>query len=105
MKIGNSPELNTYTKVGQERTGAADAGRTSTAGKAAQPQAGAQVEISAAAASLMGGVESEPQRFDAEKVQRIAQAIAEGKFTINAEAIAEKMIGNAEDLVSASRSH
>ncbi len=37
--------------------------------------------------------------FDGEKVERIAQAIRDGKFRINAEAIADQLIANAQDLL------
>jgi negative regulator of flagellin synthesis FlgM len=37
--------------------------------------------------------------FDAAKVERIAQAIRDGKFTVNPEAIADKLIVNAEELL------
>ena len=37
--------------------------------------------------------------FDTAKVERIAQAIRDGKFTVNAEAIADKLIVNAEELL------
>jgi negative regulator of flagellin synthesis FlgM len=37
--------------------------------------------------------------FDGAKVERIAQAIRDGQFTINAEAIADKLIVNAAELL------
>ena len=37
--------------------------------------------------------------FDTAKVDRIAGAIRDGKFTVNAEAIADKLIVNAEELL------
>ena len=37
--------------------------------------------------------------FDADKVERIAQAIRDGKFQINAEAIADQLIANAQELL------
>jgi negative regulator of flagellin synthesis FlgM len=40
--------------------------------------------------------------FDSEKVNRIAQAIRDGKFTVNHEAIADKLIANAQELLSRS---
>ena len=39
--------------------------------------------------------------FDAEKVQRISEAIRDGKFTVNADAIADKLIANAQELLGA----
>ena len=37
--------------------------------------------------------------FDAAKVDRIAQAIRDGKLTVNAGAIADKLIANAQELL------
>lgn len=104
MKIGNSPELNAYTKLGNDRPAASDAGRT-TAAKAAPSEAGTQVELSTAASNLMTGVKSDDGSFDAEKVARIADAIAKGEFKINADAIADKLIANASEVLSRSVSH
>ena len=39
--------------------------------------------------------------FDADKVQRISDAIREGKFTVNPDAIADKLIANAQELLGA----
>lgn len=60
-------------------------------------EASAQVALSPAA-SLLVGAEADPA-FDAEKVQRIAQAIREGRFVINADTIADKLILNAQELL------
>ena len=45
---------------------------------------------------LSGGATGE---FDAEKVARMSEAIASGNFKINAEAIADKLIANAQELL------
>lgn len=58
----------------------------------------AQVALSRAA-SVLASVSADPT-FDAAKVERIAQAIRDGRFTIDAEAIADKLIANAEELLS-----
>lgn len=60
-------------------------------------EASAKVELSAGALLSAGGSDAV---FDAEKVQRIADAIRDGKFEINAEAIADKLIANATELLS-----
>ena len=41
---------------------------------------------------------------DAKKVAEIKQAISEGRFQINSEAIADGLINNVEDMLSASQS-
>lgn len=40
---------------------------------------------------------------DAKKVAEIKQAISEGRFQINSAAIADRLIGNVKDLISASQ--
>lgn len=96
MKIGSfeSKPVTAATPVG-ERKGAGSANGTKGAEAAAEPSA--QVAISPAA-SLLSKVADDPA-FDAAKVERIASAIREGKYQINAEAIAEKLIVNAEELL------
>ncbi|HET9978283.1 MAG TPA: flagellar biosynthesis anti-sigma factor FlgM [Burkholderiaceae bacterium] len=89
MKIGsfdNSPKNNI------QPAGARD-------GKAAgatPPEASAKVELSSAAALL---AQQEGADFDAAKVERIAQAIREGKFEVNAEAIADKLLASTRELL------
>jgi len=70
-------------------------------GAAAAPEASAKVALSPAASSLVNDSNAD---FDAGKVARIAQAIRDGKFRINAEAIADKLIANARELL-AGRQH
>ena len=57
----------------------------------------AEVALSAAATSLTKG--GADPAFDSAKVDRIAGAIRDGKFKVNAEAIADKLIVNAEELL------
>ena len=60
-------------------------------------EASAQVDISSTG-SLLAQTSADPT-FDAEKVARIAAAIREGKFNVDAEKIADKLISNAQDLL------
>lgn len=60
-------------------------------------QASTKVELSAAALSASGGMGAS---FDAQKVSRITQAIRDGSFKPNAEAIADKLIANATRLLA-----
>ncbi len=62
-------------------------------------QASAQVALSASAKAL-SSAEPGAGSFDGAKVERISQAIRDGKFVVNAEAIADKLIVNAEELLS-----
>jgi len=95
MKIGSfESKPVAATQVG-ERKGPAGGATVKGAQPAAEPSA--QVALSPAA-SLLVKVADDPS-FDAAKVERIAAAIREGKYQINAEAIADKLIVNAEELL------
>ncbi|MDT8999303.1 flagellar biosynthesis anti-sigma factor FlgM [Paucibacter sp. APW11] len=106
MKIGNSPEKLASTAVATERHGGtSEAGRTqANAGAKKGPEASAQIALSSTASSLLNGVSDEGS-FDAEKVKRITQAISEGKFSVNADAIADKLIANAQEMLSRASPH
>jgi negative regulator of flagellin synthesis FlgM len=94
MKIGNPAE-----KIAPASTGTparTQAGETK-ANEAAAADPSAKVELSNAATSLMSGTSN--SEFDADKVARIAQAITDGKFQINADAIADKLIANAKEVL------
>ena len=90
MKIGPLESKPLAAPVTTERTG-------QPAAVESQAQASSQVDISASA-SLLSGVSTDPT-FDAAKVDRIAQAIRDGMFKVNPEAIADKLIVNAEELL------
>ncbi|WP_088286090.1 flagellar biosynthesis anti-sigma factor FlgM [Ideonella sp. A 288] len=68
------------------------------AGTGAEPSA--KVELSSTALMGAGGGDAV---FDAEKVKRIADAIRDGKYEIDADAIADKLIANAQELLSPGR--
>ena len=65
---------------------------------ASNVDASATVALSSAASTLLStGAASE---FDADKVARISAAIADASFKINPDAIAAKLIANAQELLS-----
>ena len=107
MKIGNSPEGTASPPKAEQRPAArkpeatVTTETTRTAAPAPAPAASAQVAISNTAAKLAASGGSDDGSFDTAKVQRISQAISEGKFTINANAIADKLVANAQELLSA----
>lgn len=97
MKIGN-PDNKAIAPAGVERAaGGVDdkAKGRSVDGAAGGPSA--TVELSAGAATLAAAAAG--PSFDAGKVAAIAQAIREGRFQVNAEAIADKLIANAAELL------
>lgn len=105
MKIGNSPE-HAAAPVGADKPAAAQAGKAQAGatGAAKKPEAGTQIELSSTATKLMARGSDEGS-FDVEKVGRIAQAITDGKFTVNADAIADKLIANAQEVISRMSPH
>jgi negative regulator of flagellin synthesis FlgM len=84
---------------GTERRG--DTAKPGTAAPAAGSQASATVALSSTAAALSTDGVGEAS-FDQAKVERIAQAIRDGNYQINAEAIADKLIANAQELLGKS---
>jgi negative regulator of flagellin synthesis FlgM len=94
MKIGpfeNKPAAGVDRPAGAERKA-----ELNNKGGAAS-SVSAKVELSATAAALSGGVAE--GSFDQAKVDRIAQAIRDGNYQINADAIADKLISNAQELL------
>jgi negative regulator of flagellin synthesis FlgM len=90
MKIGPLDSKPVAPPAATERAAA-------TAALPKRAEASAQVDLSPEA-SLLSGMGTDPT-FDSAKVDRIAQAIREGQFKINPEAIADKLIVNAEELL------
>jgi len=119
MKIGMSPEI-ASASVGADKptaaatTAAATAAAATAATSAAAtaqaagakkaPEASTKIELSSTATALLAGMPDDGS-FDAEKVSRITQAITDGKFTVNAEAIADKLIANAREVLGRAQRH
>jgi len=97
MKIGNPADkrnlgpVETTPAKAKEETASAQA----TGAGGADPSA--KVQLSDTAATLLSRPEA--AEFDAAKVERISQAIADGSYKINAEAIADKLIANAQEVL------
>jgi negative regulator of flagellin synthesis FlgM len=104
MKIGNLAER--LASVAGTASAPGVRGTQDAAGQAkgtqqASPGAAAAggsttVQLSSAATALLEGSEG---GFDAEKVKRVRDAIADGTYKINPEAIADKLIANAQELL------
>jgi negative regulator of flagellin synthesis FlgM len=90
MKIGPLDSKPVTAPAPAERKGAAAPAQQAS-------EASAKVALSPEASAL-SGLSTDPT-FDTAKVERIAQAIRDGKFKVNPEAIADKLIVNAEELL------
>lgn len=64
----------------------------------AKADASAKIELSSTAATLLSA--SGTPEFDAAKVAAISKAIDEGSYKVNPEAIADKLLANAQELLS-----
>ncbi|HIV72800.1 MAG TPA: flagellar biosynthesis anti-sigma factor FlgM [Candidatus Aquabacterium excrementipullorum] len=100
MKIGNNGAdkavngANTATRT-DAATNATTAGKTSSADSGVE--ASAKVTLSGTANGLSTSSEGS---FDSAKVDRIKKAIDDGTYKVNADAIADKLIANAKEVLS-----
>ena len=105
MKIGQQPELpGALAQTGLAKQAKSPASAAEGAAKSAQAAstAGVPVTVSTAARAL----DQSPRTtgdFDAGKVKAVRAAIEKGTFSVNAEAIADKLLSNAQEILSRSR--
>jgi negative regulator of flagellin synthesis FlgM len=104
MKIGHPADKPVAPQAAGTPAAAPEAAaQANQAAQAVAPLAGgadpsAKVELSSTASTLLsGGTSSE---FNADKVAKVSQSIADGTFKVNPEAIADKLIANAQELLS-----
>lgn len=105
MKIGQKPELPgalAQTGLPKQPKGPAGVAEGSTKGAAAPSAAGVPVTVSSAVRALDQTMRSSAD-FDATRVQAVRSAIEQGTFTVNAGAIADKMLANAQEILARSR--
>lgn len=87
-----SPAATTATTANTEAAAAASASAIPTTADDS-----AKIELSSTATSLLSSNSAE---FDADKVASISKAIDDGTFKINPEVIADKLISNAQELLT-----
>ena len=102
MKIGNPADK--APPVAPGRTASGETAKATSPATTGSTDPSTTVALSHAAAELLAGESSVNSDFDTEKVSRIAQAISQGKYEINAEVIADKLLSNAKEVLG-SRQH
>jgi len=108
MKIGQPSDL--AASVTSTASGAAQKAATSSnaaanaSTNAAQStrSSGVAVTVSTAAKSLEKPVRNDAADVDMGKVQAVRASIQEGSFKVNAEAIADKLLSNAQEMLDRS---
>ena len=101
MKIGHPADKPLPAPAAATPAAPADAGAQANAranAGAAKVDASATVALSNTASTLLSGGAS--AEFDADKVARISAQLADGSFKVNPEAIADKLIANAQELLA-----
>ena len=105
MKIGQQPELpGALAQTGLAKQARSPASAAEGAAKGAQAAAtvGVPVTVSNAARALEQNSRTNGD-FDASKVKAVRAAIEKGTFSVDAEAIADKMLANAQEILSRHR--
>lgn len=109
MKLSNLSEQSVSTKtVGPakpaDRSTASTNATSSSEATAASPSS-VSVRLSPVTQTMTNGVaRSGTDVFNAEKVQAMRTAIENGTFSVNAEAIADKLLSNAREMLSVASS-
>ena len=101
MKIGHPADKPVAPVATGSQTAAAEATKTGQASSTGTPNPAdpsATVALSSTAATLLSG--SSGAEFDTAKVAAMSQAIADGTFKVDPEAIADKLIANAQELLA-----
>ncbi len=110
MKIGQTPELpssvaqalNSATQKSGPPAGAAAAANANAA--KSTRSAGVAVTMSNQAKALEKAASSSDGDVDMQKVSAARAAIQDGTYTVNAEAIADKLLSNAQEMLSRTKS-
>jgi negative regulator of flagellin synthesis FlgM len=102
MKIGNITSTVATTSIDTDRRSVTQqSASTSVTRSLDEDDSSTQVELSPEA-SMLSQASQDPS-FDQAKVERIAQAIRDGSFSINPGAIADKLLSNAQEVLGRSQ--
>jgi len=103
MKVGNLNTTPGAASVAAGERKATPAKSPAVAGNGGGGSSSAKVELSSTAAQLTSA--STDPTFDSAKVGQISDAIRDGKYQINHEKIADKLISNAQELLGRATAH
>jgi negative regulator of flagellin synthesis FlgM len=101
MKIGTITSTVATTAIDTDRRTSTQQSSTTSVSMPLDDDSSTQVELSPEATMLSQA--SEDPSFDQAKVERIAQAIRDGSFSINPGAIADKLLSNAQEVLGRSQ--
>jgi negative regulator of flagellin synthesis FlgM len=101
MKIGTITSTVATTAIDSDRRTSTQQSSTTSVSTQLDDDSSTQVELSPEATMLSNA--SQDPSFDQAKVERIAQAIRDGSFSINPGAIADKLLSNAQEVLGRSR--
>jgi negative regulator of flagellin synthesis FlgM len=108
MKIESSPDSYIGSVAGGPQKAAstpaagsenAAAGALAGAATPAKPQAGVTLTLSSASQALSSASGAGSEVFNTQKVEGMKLSIANGSFQVNPEAIADKMLSNAAEML------
>ncbi|NCN71470.1 MAG: flagellar biosynthesis anti-sigma factor FlgM [Rhodoferax sp.] len=107
MKINQSPDtsaaLSSHAAALAAKTGPAASTLAKTSANKSIQSAGVAVSVSSLARSLEASNRGETPDVDTAKVEAVRNAIAQGTYAVNPEAIADKLLSNAQEMLTRSR--
>ena len=101
MKIGTITSTVATTAIDSDRRTSTQQSSSTSVSMPLEDDSSTQVELSPEATMLSHA--SQDPSFDRAKVERIAQAIRDGSFSINPGAIADKLLSNAQEVLGRSQ--
>ncbi len=107
MKIGPSPDnslrVNTTAQPVPQKGSQSASSTTGAPASKRAPASGVAVTVSTLARTLEAAGAGETEEIDAQKVDAVKTAIQQGTYKVNAEAIADKLLANAQEMLDRSR--
>lgn len=107
MKIGNSLDnsslLNATASAAPSKAGSSPVAAANTAAAKSTQSTGVAVTVSTLARSLGVAHQSDSADIDTAKVAAVRAAIQKGTYVVNPEAIADKLLGNAQEVLERTR--